>query len=85
LKIDLAAHPGCTSPADEGVGAQICRQRGEIMIRAWCSSLRVQLLLLILIAIIPTAGLSLYTSLEDRRGAARAVRQDTLTGGANAC
>jgi len=48
------------------------------MIRAWGSILRVRLLLLVLIAIIPTVGLSLYTSLEARRGAARAVRQDTL-------
>jgi len=42
------------------------------------ASLRVRLLLLVLLAVIPALGLTLYTGLEQRRVAAAGAQEDAL-------
>lgn len=48
------------------------------MIRRAFASLRNRLLLLILLALLPTSGLVLYTGLERRQAAAAAARAEAL-------
>jgi len=67
-----------SSPARTGVRPDQRRSRADFVRRFHLSRLRVHLVLLLLVAFVPTAGLLLRTTLEARHHEAAGARQDAL-------